>query len=70
MLWICVVATNLAETSTTKTAFKVVLGGNWFSMTDVGESGGNLTSAYMTKVLDPSKLPINLDFVEGITPLV
>jgi hypothetical protein len=68
MLWICVVATNLAETSTTKTAF--VLGGNWFSMTDVGESGVNLTSAYMTKVLDPSKLPINLDFVEGITPLV
>jgi hypothetical protein len=51
MLLICVVATNLAETSTTKTAF--MLGGNWFSMTDVGESGGNLTSAYMTKVLDP-----------------
>ena len=35
------------------TATKVVLGGEWFSSTSTGESGGYLMTDFKTKVFEP-----------------
>ena len=43
----------IALSDVTQTATKVILGGEWFSTTTMGESGGYLMSDFKTKVFEP-----------------
>ena len=51
MLGLLMVAGVTADES--KTAVKVVLGGEWFTSTTTGETNGYLMSDFKTKVLEP-----------------
>ena len=51
MLGLLMVAGVTADES--KTAVKVVLGGEWFTSTTTGEANGYLMSDFKTKVLEP-----------------